>query len=134
MWARVVEIMLGCWLAASPFIFRHAAEDIVLWYSDLFSAFAVIALACASFWTPLRHAHLGIALVGLWLVCFGYLTAQHPSPPALQNDLLVGLLLMMFAIIPNETLLPTRSWREFYALMETGKHHEKIDQSATKYK
>lgn len=27
MWARVVEVMLGCWLAVSPFVFRHSADE-----------------------------------------------------------------------------------------------------------
>jgi len=120
MWARVVEIMLGCWLAASPFIFRHSAENTSWWYNDLFSALAVIVLASSSFLTPLRYAHLGIGLVGLWLIGFGYFSATYPAPPALQNNLLVGLLLLMFAIIPNEALLPPRSWREFYTQDKRG--------------
>jgi hypothetical protein len=115
MWARVVEVMLGCWLAVSPFIFRHAADERWLWANDFASAFAVVTLALLSFWRPLRHAHLAIGAVGLWLMGFGYFASPHPLAPALQNDLLVGLLLAMFAIIPNEANRPPQAWREFYA-------------------
>lgn len=115
MWGRVVEVMLGCWLAASPFIFRHAAEERRLWANDLCCAFAVVTLALLSFWPPLRQAHIAIAGIALWLIGFSYLTSSHPAPPALQNDLLVGLLLPIFAIIPNEANLPPRAWREFLA-------------------
>jgi hypothetical protein len=111
MWARVIEIMLGCWLAVSPFIFRHAADEKVLWFNDLFSALAVIMLALISFWPPLRYAHVAIVVVALWLIGFGFWASGFPASPALQNDILVGLLLLMFAIIPNEANLPPRAWR-----------------------
>jgi hypothetical protein len=39
--------------------------------------------------------------------------APYPTPPALQNDLLVGVLLLMFAILPSEASLPPRSWRDY---------------------
>ena len=107
MWARVIEVMLGFWLAMSPFIFRHVPEERALWFNDLFSASIVIVLALISFWPPLRFAHLANLLVAGWLIAFGYF-ASYPTPPALQNDIVVGLLLMMFAIIPNQATLPPR--------------------------
>ena len=113
MWARVVEIMLGCWLAISPFVFDHPVENSAWWINDLCSGFAVGTLALLSFWTPLRHAHFGLLLVALWLIGFAYLALPYPTPPALQNDLIVGLLLLMFAIIPNEASLPPQKWRDF---------------------
>jgi|SRR5688572_14813536 len=115
MWARVIEVMLGCWLAISPFIFRHSEEDRVLWFSDLFAAMVVIILALVSFWPPLRFAHVANLVIALWLIGFGFWASPYPSPPALQNDIVVGLLLLMFAIIPNQATRPPRSWRVFYA-------------------
>lgn len=114
MWARVVEVMLGCWLAASPFVFGHQPDRTWLWVSDLACAAAVVALALVSYWRPLEWAHLGTGLVATWLVAFGFLASPGPAPPALQNDILVGLLLAMFAIIPNEANLPPRGWRRVF--------------------
>ena len=111
MWARVVEIMLGCWLAMSPFIFRHAAEATMFWANDLTCALIVVTLATLSFWEPARKSHLGILVIALWLVGYGYFGAPYPTPGALQNDILVGLLLLMLAIIPSEASLPPRAWR-----------------------
>jgi SPW repeat-containing protein len=111
MWARVIEVMLGCWLAMSPFIFRHSADETVMWLNDLFSALAVIVLALVSFLPRWRYAHVAIILVALWLIGFGFWASAYPIPPALQNDIVVGLLLMMFAIIPNEANLPPQAWR-----------------------
>ncbi len=115
MWARIIEVALGCWLAMSAFIFRHAAEERALWFNDLLSATAVIILALLSFWRPLQFAHLANGVVGLWLIVFGFWAIPYPTPPALQNDIVVGLLLVMFAIVPNKASLPSRPWREFTA-------------------
>lgn len=113
MWARVIEVMLGCWLAMSPFIFRHGSDERVLWFNDLLSATAVIVFSIVSFWSALRSAHFANFLVGLWLIAFGLWASPHPAPPALQNDIVVGILLLMFAILPNQASLPPRLWREF---------------------
>ena len=114
MWARVIEVMLGCWLALSPFIFRHSAEDRVLWFTDLLSATAVIVFALVSFWSPLRVAHVANLVVALWLIAFGFWGSPYPTPPALQNYIVVGSLLLMFAIIPNEATKPPLPWRAFF--------------------
>src|SRR5918999_1339915 len=83
MWARIVEVMLGCWLALSPFIFNHPTEKSAWWINDLTSGIALVTLALFSFWRPMRHAHLAIVLLGLWLISFAYLAAPYPTPPAL---------------------------------------------------
>jgi SPW repeat len=120
MWARVVEVMIGCWLAISPFVFRHPPDQSAWWTNDLISGFIVVTLALLSFWTPTRHAHLALSGIAAWLIGFAYLSAAHPIPPALQNDMVVGLLLLMFVIIPDEATLPPKAWREFYKLGITG--------------
>ncbi len=113
MWARVTEVMLGCWLAMSPFIFRHGPGDRVFWVNDLLSATAIIVFAVVSFWSPLRLAHVANFAVGLWSIVFGLWASPYPAPPALQNDIVIGILLMMFAILPNHASLPPRPWRDF---------------------
>jgi hypothetical protein len=112
---RVIEVMLGCWLAMSPFIFRHPANDRVLWFNDLFSAIAVIVLAVISFWPPLRFAHVANLAVALWLIAFGFWVSPYAAPSALQNDIVVGLLLLMFAIVPNDATQPPGLWCDFFA-------------------
>ncbi|MEX0704408.1 MAG: hypothetical protein WD069_20070 [Planctomycetales bacterium] len=112
MWARVCEVMFGCWLAMSPFIFRHPPDEPRWWWNDFGCAAAVIVLALASFHPRTQWAHLlGIA-VGLWLIASGYRDLATDPPPAVQNDVLVGWLLLMFAIIPNDADRPPAGWEE----------------------
>ncbi len=113
MWPRVVELMLGVWLTISPFVFRHPSGDFVLWMNDLGCGTLVIAFSCLSYWEPTKHARFATLAVSLWLMVGAYFAAVHPAAPALQNEFLTGMLLAMFAIIPNEASRPPRSWREF---------------------
>jgi hypothetical protein len=113
MWARDCEAMIGCWLLASPFIFGHPDTLWLLWATDLGAGLATIVLALASYWRPLRHAHLAILLVAAWLLGFGRLSGSPPLAPALQNDILVGLVLLLFAIVPNRASDPPAAWQEW---------------------
>ncbi|MEZ6132953.1 MAG: SPW repeat protein [Planctomycetaceae bacterium] len=111
MWSRVVEVMLGVWLALSPFIFRHPGSEQGLWLNDLLCALAVITAATLSFWRPTGYAHLLQLVIAVWLIGFGYFAAPHPTPAALQNNIIVGLMLLMFGIIPNDASHPPEAWR-----------------------
>lgn len=110
MWARVVEIMIGCWLLMSPFIFGHRDEDAAQWATDLACGTATIILAGLAYWHPLRQIHLLTAAIAGWLFVFGRFLAESPSLPAAQNNMIVGLLLLMFALIPNHASHPPRSY------------------------
>lgn len=112
--------MLGLWLAASPFIFGHDAADTVYWMVDLSAATLVVILSLLSYWEQTRYAHLGTAFVGVCLMAFVVLAAPQPPPPAAQNEMVLGLLLAMLGIIPNEADEPPRPWRE----MESAERRE----------
>jgi hypothetical protein len=99
----------------SPFIFHRAMDVWQFWANDMAAGFAIVVLALASYWRPLRHAHLVILVVAGWLVGFGRFYASPPLPPPLQNDILVGLVLMLFAIVPNNASQPSKSWQRWYA-------------------
>ncbi len=110
MWSRVVEVMFGIWLVLSPWIFAHPETKPQWWATDLATGTAVFLLGLFSFWKPTRFAHLVHLMAGCWLVGFAYWEGFGHSPPAAQNDLILGLLLWMFAVIPNHASRPPRSW------------------------
>ncbi|QRK05937.1 SPW repeat protein [Archangium violaceum] len=115
MWPRVVETLLGLWLVLSPFIFRHPEGASGQWVNDLTCGVLTMTLALLSCWERTRHAHLGLLAVSAWLVGFGYFVGGYPSAPGYQNNIFVGLILVLFAIIPNEANKPPRPWRELHA-------------------
>jgi hypothetical protein len=110
-WPRVIELMLGCWLVLSPFIFRHDFAETMFWWNDMCSGALVVTFSLTSFARRFHYAHFGTLIIALWLIGFAYLTAGHPAPAAQQNELATGLLLLMFAIVPSEVTLPPPGWR-----------------------
>ncbi|REJ70064.1 MAG: hypothetical protein DWQ31_02280 [Planctomycetota bacterium] len=118
MWARVIEAMLGCWLAISPFIFRMDADDTLLWAVNLVAAATVITCALLSHWPPTRHARCVTAVVSIAIIAYGRIAAPSPGPPELRNLILVGLLLLMFSLVPNFASQPPRGWRDVSQLKD----------------
>jgi hypothetical protein len=113
MWARVVEFMLACWLAISPFIFRYPPQETFLWTNDLICACLIALFALLSFWDPLRKIHLLSLGVAFWLLGHGYSTFPSIALPPQENSVVLGLLVLMLAIIPSQSHLHSRSWQEF---------------------
>ena len=112
MWSRVVEAMLGCWLLISPLIFReYLAEGPPAWH-DLACGALVILGGLLSYWPPLGLSHLASLLVGGWLVAAAYLYGFGDPTPTAQNHLILGLLLVMFGVIPNAAAQPPSSWSQ----------------------
>jgi hypothetical protein len=116
MWARTVEVMLGFWLAASPFIFDHSDDNVLLWWNDFLCAFLIIAFSLLSFWHRTSRMHLANIAIALWLMGFGYLGFSYPVPPAGQNTIMLGLILLMLAIIPSKATFPPKKWREYHSM------------------
>lgn len=113
MWPRVLELVLACWLAISPFIFRYPGAERALWASDFSCAAVVAALALLSVHPRMRRLHWGHFVVAAWLMVTAYLAPLPPSPPH-QNHLLVALLLALLAILPTQVARMPRAWRAFY--------------------
>lgn len=110
MWPRDIEAMLGCWLLLSPFIFAHPAEQPAWWINDMASGSAIVTCALAAYWRPLKRIHLVSVAVALWLIGYGYFSPT-PAAPAMQNDIVLGLLVGTLAIIPSEADRPPEPWR-----------------------
>jgi hypothetical protein len=119
MWGRIGEIVLGIWLLLSPYVWGSTPFYPERWRSDMISGIAVIGLAVLSFW-PFRkfeflsYAHVGSLLVAGWVVGFSYFYAGHPAALGYQNDLLTGLTLLLFPLIPNHASQPPIAWRRYY--------------------
>ena len=110
MWARDIELMLGCWLLVSPFVFAHAPDRLFLWANDLGCGAVAVVTALVCYWPPLRRAHLLLLAVAAWLVVFGWTSRLGAAS---ENHITLGFLLGLFAIVPSEATLPPSAWRRF---------------------
>jgi lysylphosphatidylglycerol synthetase-like protein (DUF2156 family) len=113
MWARVVEVMLGCWLAISPFVFGHSGNATSLWMADWIAASLIVFFALLSCWGPTRRMHLATFFVALTMVVVGWMQ-DRPVPPGWQNHIFVGFYLLMNTLIPSRAAEPPQGWQEFY--------------------
>lgn len=108
MWPRICEALLGAWLLASPSFFGDSSS-----WAMRSAGLLIVLLALASFSNAFRRAHLATVLVAALLIAFSYLAAPMPHSAGVQNDILVGLVLLMIAIIPSEANQPPRAWRKY---------------------
>lgn len=111
MWPRVVELMLGGWLILSPLIFRGTESVEAFATRDVTAGSAIVVLSLLSFWHRTARVHLCTAALALGLGLYAYLIWPRPGPPAAQNEIAVAMLLVLFAIIPNEATTPPAGWR-----------------------
>ncbi len=112
MWPRVIEGMLGVWLLLTPFVFRETEALAGFATSSVVSGAAVILASLLSFWRPTRHARFLTLGASLWLSLHGYFAGQRPGPPAAQHELVIGLTLLLFALMPNEVNDVPEPWRK----------------------
>lgn len=102
--------MLGCWLLCSPFIFRAEHRSGVESWIDFAHGGLVTTLAALAFWRPTRYAHLVTMIVSLLMIIVPRFALSPEISPAGQNFMMVGLLLLMFAMVPNEAFATPRVW------------------------
>lgn len=118
MWARVAEILLALWLGVAPFVLREGSSTQSA--VDLGAAGLILGCSVASVRHAWHRAHLLIFPIALGLAGRAWLIASHPAEPLLQNDLLVGLTLLLFAAVPTDASYPPPDWEPYF----TGENKE----------
>jgi hypothetical protein len=111
MWPRIAELLVGLWCIVSPWLFGHAGTDSVRMWNDVGAGVALVVLSMASYRHSTSWAHFLSGLVAVWLIGSGYFGAERPGPPANQNEIVTGLLVLLLFFLPNEAGLPPESWR-----------------------
>lgn len=109
MWARISELALAMWLAASPLFIEGAVPARVL---------ALAAATWIALWSGLSLARILpraralTLLAGLALAAAAFLHPDAPPPPLYQHHLALGLLVLLFGLVPNEAHRPPGAWRD----------------------
>ncbi|MEX0408807.1 NAD-dependent epimerase/dehydratase family protein [Aquibium sp. LZ166] len=119
-WVHFLNILLGFWLATSPFVFgtfgedtfsaavMRVTEDRGLWapslrnnitsWSDVISGLLIIGFGALSLSPRFSWAQWANTAVGVWLL-FAPLIFWTPSAAVYANDTFVGALVIAFAIL-----------------------------------
>lgn len=120
LWVHYLNILLGLWLATSPFVLGTFGEDIFsdavqrvteergLWepaprnsltaWSDLVSGLLIMGFGALSLSPRFNWAQWANTAVGVWLL-FAPLVFWAPSAAVYANDTMVGALVIAFAIL-----------------------------------
>lgn len=108
MWPRICEAVLALWLLFSPAVFPGASgvDGIAR-----VAACVMLAASLLSLVERFRRAYLLTLAVSLLIALYPFL---HPPPVSamMQNLMIVGLVVAMFAVIPPEATRPPRGWRK----------------------
>lgn len=102
MWPRVVEVMLGAWLVITPLVFRGTDDVDRYAVNAVVSGAIVIVASLMAVWRRTGWMRFVTLATSCWLAGHGYLSAVRPGPPAAQNEITIGLVLLLFAILPND--------------------------------
>ena len=111
MWPRVLEVVIGAWLLMSPVIFQHTRGADAYALSQAAAGTVVVVASLLAIWPPAAAARGVTALATLSLIAHGYFSAPRPGPPAAQNEIVAGLLLILFVLLPNDVNAPPRPWQ-----------------------
>lgn len=112
-WQDGVNLSLGAWLVASPFVGIGETSGTAAWNAYIFGAVVVVISAVAARWHRPRDEWANV-LVGLWLIGAPFVlgfTTQHG--PAL-NHLIVGILIAadsVWAALPSAGVAPSQRSR-----------------------
>lgn len=114
MWGRIIEFMLACWLAVSPFIFGYPFDAIFLWTNDLVCSSLIAFFSLICFYRPLRKMHLCNLLVSFYLIGISVALKDTVPHESIQNYVTLGFLLLMIDLVPTDAEKPPQPWRDFY--------------------
>lgn len=107
MWGRISEIILAFWLFISYFIFEYQSIQ------ALICGVLMLLFALLSYAPRLNKMHLFQVVPAGWLLFMGYSYPTPWLPMGLQNYVVVGVLLLMFTIIPSNASDHPRPWKRF---------------------
>jgi hypothetical protein len=111
MWRDFANILIGCWLIATPFALID--DRSAIFWSDVISGGLVVVLGILTFFPRFDLARWGICFIGIWLL-FAPLIFWTRDAGVYAIDTLVGSLLIAFSV-----LIPMMPGRTHHVVMMT---------------
>jgi peptidoglycan/LPS O-acetylase OafA/YrhL len=112
MWARVIELMLACFLSISCLFFPTTTTPFYFWANNLLCSAFIAFFALCSYRSQWGKVHLFSFAIAIYLIILGYVEYPKPNP---QNQCYVtmGILLFMITLIPSRAGTPPKEWLAF---------------------
>lgn len=102
-WPRLVDFVLGLWLFASAFLWRHTHSEMLT-----VTIIGVVIVVTAA-WAMFAHVvHYLNTLAAIWLF-FSAVDARHAVAVTAWNDALVAAVLFLVSLVPNTWFIRRRS-------------------------
>jgi hypothetical protein len=111
MWARHFEVCLAIWLALSWIILRYPIEMEAKIIHDLVTASLILLFSFLNY--RYRYSHLLNLGVAIWLIILAFYSTEPTAFAQSQNYMVLGILLLIFGIIPPRASLLTPEWTAF---------------------
>ena len=96
LWGQWVSMFLGAWLIATPWTLGYQSTAII--WSDTITGILVVVFSILSLWPERAWSRWANCFAGLWLLV-APLLFWAPQPAALNNDWIVGALLITFSVL-----------------------------------
>jgi len=106
--ASGINVLLGAWLIASPWIYGYTGMPGAFWNSIVVGALIVI-FAVGRFSTPMAGASWANVLLGLWTIASPWIYGYTGYGSAFWNSIVLGILVAVLAGWSGYARAPTRT-------------------------
>jgi len=97
-WQDWLNMLLGAWLFASPWLLKYAADLPRAAWSAWISGAAIVLFAAIALYIPKVVEEIANALLGIWVAVSPWVIGFAASRDVTTNTLLVGVLVALLAI------------------------------------
>ncbi len=106
--ASGINVLLGAWLIASPWIYGYTGLPGAFWNSIVVGALILI-FAAGRFSTPMAGASWANVLLGLWTIASPWIFGYTGNSSAFWNSIILGILVTILAGWSGYARAPTRA-------------------------
>ncbi len=111
MWPRHFEVFMAIWLSLSWLIFPYPQDSNKLMIHDFFISTLIATISLLNY--KYRYIHLFNILSAIWLIILAFKSKAPITDAPYQNYMVLGLILLIFTVIPPRASNPPEEWEEF---------------------
>jgi hypothetical protein len=110
-WQDWLNMLLGAWLFASPWLLKYVDQFPRAAWSAWISSAAIVLFAILALTIPKAAEEIANALLGIWVAVSPWVIGFAANKDATINAIFVGLLVLLLAIWAAEFGSNVENWR-----------------------